>query len=382
MDLNDDKAYSVEDNEVIAPWDREIRHENGHYVLPIPWRNGTANLPDNKFMAKHRLESLNKRLAKAGLTEIYDSNLKTMVERGYAERVPDDELKINDGTVWYIHHHPVLSKPGKVRPTFDCSAQCHGTSLNSECMQGPNLTNNLMDVLLRFRQFNYAIIDDIESMYLQVPVPDVDRNALRFLWYDDDDSIVEHRMTSHLFGGIWSATSSAYALRHTVTDMNPNSLMPVTILKSFYVDDMLQSIRYFSEACDVIHETKRELCHRGFNLTKFMVNNNALLEHDDFENRAKNVKEIVPDIYCKALGIQREVSVTRENAVPRGHVVKTDMGWPGTTLSVNQMGYVAGVSAGPWQVEIWPLCCSSWFCWWGLWNTPLLWHVNDRIWGM
>ena len=121
-DLNDDKSYSVEDKEVISLWDREIRRENGHYVLPIPWRNGTANLPDNKFMAKHRLDSLHKRLAKTGLTEIYDSNLKTMVEKGYAERVPNDELKINDGTVWYIPHHPVLSKPGKVRPVFDCSA--------------------------------------------------------------------------------------------------------------------------------------------------------------------------------------------------------------------------------------------------------------------
>ena len=307
-DLNDDKSYSVEDREVISLWDREIRRENGHYVLPIPWRNGTANLPDNKFMAKHRLDSLNKRLAKTGLTEIYDSNLKTMVEKGYAERVPDDELKINDGTVWYIPHHPVFSKPGKVRPVFDCSAQCHGTSLNRECMQGPNLTNNLMDVLLRFRQFNYAIIADIESMYLQVRVPDADRNALRFLWYDDDDSIVEFRMTSHLFGGIWCAASSAYALRHTVTDMNPNSLIRDTILKSFYVDDMLKSVRNFSEACDVIHETKRVLRHGGFNLTKFMVNDNALLEQVDIENRAKDVKEIVPDIYCKALGIQWEVS--------------------------------------------------------------------------
>ena len=187
-DLNDNKSYSVEDKEFIALWGHEIRRENGHYVLL--WRNGAANLPDNRFMVKHRLGSLNKRLAKTGVTEIYDCNLKTMVEKGNAERVPSDELKIHDGTVWYTPHHPVLSKPGKVRPIFDCFAQCHGTSLDSECMQHPILTNNLMDVLLRFRQFNYAIIADIESMYLQVCVPDADRYTLRFLWYDDVDSIV------------------------------------------------------------------------------------------------------------------------------------------------------------------------------------------------
>ena len=115
-------------------------------------------------------------------------------------------------------------------------------------------------------------------------------------------------MTSHLFGEIWCAASSAYVLRHTVTDMNPNALIRDTILKSFYVGDMLKSVRDFSEACDVIHETKRVLRHCGFNLTKFMVNDNALWEQVDIENRAKDVKEVVPDIYCKALGIQWEVS--------------------------------------------------------------------------
>ena len=47
-------------------------------------------------------------------------------------------------------------------------------------------------------------------------------------------------MTSHLFGGIWCAASSAYVLRHTVTDMNPSALIRDTILKSFYIGDMLK----------------------------------------------------------------------------------------------------------------------------------------------
>ena len=80
----------------------------------------------------------------------------------------------------------MFSKPCKVRPFFDCAAQYEGTSLNSECMQGPHLTNNLVSVLLRFRQFKYAITGDIQDMYLQVRVPESQRNALRFLWYDDD----------------------------------------------------------------------------------------------------------------------------------------------------------------------------------------------------
>ena len=79
--------------------------------------------------------------------------------------------------VCYIHHHPVLSKPGKVRPVFDCAASFKGVCLNSEMKQGPDnaymytyisIDNDLVSVLLRFRQYRYAVTADIEDMYLQV----------------------------------------------------------------------------------------------------------------------------------------------------------------------------------------------------------------------
>ena len=309
---NDDfdyKLHSVEDRNVVELWDREIKHENGHYVLPIPWRNGHADLPNNKFIAKCRLDSLTRRLEKTDLTEVYDQNIQKMISSGYAERVPQNEITLNDGTVWYIPHHPVLKKAGKVRPVFDCSAKFRGVSLNSECLQGPNLTNNLVNVLLRFRQYKYALMADIESMYLQVRILEPDRNALRFLWYDKlDDCVVEYRMTSHLFGGVWCAASNAYALRRTVLDCEPPPLIADTILRSFYVDDMLKSVKDFDEACEIIHGTRRVLSHGGFNLTKFVTNDRVLLEQIDGENRATEIKQIIPDMYFKALGIQWEIS--------------------------------------------------------------------------
>ena len=88
-----------------------------------------------------------------------------MIDSGYAERIPENHLNLSDGSVWYIPHHPVLKKLGTVRPVLDCSAQYKGVSLNFECLQGPNLTNNLIDVFLRFRQYEYDIIADIESMH-------------------------------------------------------------------------------------------------------------------------------------------------------------------------------------------------------------------------
>ena len=151
------------------------------------------------------------------MPDTYDANIRQMITNGYAESVPEAELLKDDGTVWYLPHHPVVndSKPGKVRPVFDCAAKLYDVSLNNECYQGPNLVNPLVGVLSRFRLYPYAIMGDIEAMYLQVRVPECDRNALRFLWFDGETAR-EYRMTSHLFGRVWWACSSAYALRRIV----------------------------------------------------------------------------------------------------------------------------------------------------------------------
>lgn len=52
---------------------------------------------------------------------------------------------------------------------------------------GPDLTNNLFGVLQRFRQESVAMVSDIEAMFNQVRGDPKDSNALRFLWWHNDD---------------------------------------------------------------------------------------------------------------------------------------------------------------------------------------------------
>ena len=71
--------------------------------------------------------------------------------------------------------------------------------------QGPDLTNKLVGVLVRFREKQFGIMSDIEAMYHQISVPPRDRDALRFLWWQDGDpnqQVQIYGMTRHLFGGI------------------------------------------------------------------------------------------------------------------------------------------------------------------------------------
>ena len=56
-------------------------------------------------------------------------------------------------------------KPGKLRVVFDCSAKYKGICLNDILLQGPDITNNLVGVLLRFCQESIAVQGDIQSMF-------------------------------------------------------------------------------------------------------------------------------------------------------------------------------------------------------------------------
>ena len=110
-------------------------------------------------------EGLNRR----GMTETYDANIRQMITNGYAESVPEAEILKDDGTVWYLPHHPVVndSKPGKVRPVFDYAAKLYDVSLNNQCYQGLNLVKPLVGVLSRFRLYPYVIMGDIEAIVIR-----------------------------------------------------------------------------------------------------------------------------------------------------------------------------------------------------------------------
>lgn len=72
-----------------------------------------------------------------------------LLEKGYAEKVTLDQLSGKFGRVWYIPHHGVYHKrKKKIRVVFDCGSSFQGTSLNKELLQGPDLSNSLLGVIL------------------------------------------------------------------------------------------------------------------------------------------------------------------------------------------------------------------------------------------
>ena len=180
--LSEDKAMSKEGQAVIDLWEKQGRLYRGHYKLPIAWISlqvdgeRQPNTSNNRAQAVPRFSSLKRRLERDKKLKLeYSEGIKSQLSKGYAEAVPEKDLDRKDGKVFYLPHHPVINvNKDKIRIVFDYSAKHKGTSLNDQVLQGPDLTNKLTSMLLRFREDKVAVIRDMEAMYHQVRVPTKD----------------------------------------------------------------------------------------------------------------------------------------------------------------------------------------------------------------
>ena len=297
------KAPSVHDKRVLQYWDENIEFVDGHFQVPIPWK-ANIEVPNNRQMALRRLMSTQKNLVKRDLLVLYDAEINKLIDKGYAEYVPPGPPT---GPVWYVPHHPVLNpkKPGKVRIVYDCAAKFQGESLNDKCYSGPDLNNRLLHVLLRFRQYPVAYCADVEAMHYQILIPPNERDALRFLWFDSAGLVQELRMTRHLFGGIWCASSATYALRKSIQNVAQISDTASDIIsRSFYVDDCLRSDLNVDAACSGASDALQVLSNSGFHLTKFSSNSLQVLSTIPENDRVSSDKDISPDTEGRVLGVK------------------------------------------------------------------------------
>ena len=237
--------------------------------------------------------------------------MNDLFAKGYAKEVSHEEMEGKHGEVWYLPHHPVINpQKEKVRIVFDCAAKYNGVSLNSRVLQGPDLANKLVGVLIRFRLEEVALMADIEAMFHQVKVSPCDQDVLRFLWWPEGDTTQKPqvcKMIVHLFGGTWSPSCCNYALHKMVKDHGDDFTESTkkTVLHNFYVDDCLKSIPTVEDATKLTMDLKELLKRGGFNLTKWLSNKKKVLDAVPEDDQSKRLKDLALDtpVVERALGV-------------------------------------------------------------------------------
>ena len=63
--------------------------------------------------------------------------------------------------------------------------------INKKLKSGPDLINQIISILVKFRE-DFVVIIDIEAMFYQVFMADQHKNLLIFLWWENGDINEEH----------------------------------------------------------------------------------------------------------------------------------------------------------------------------------------------
>ena len=312
--LTEDRNLSVEDKQFLEIMNTSVeKTPDGHYKTALPLRNRNLEMPNNRDQAMAFTQQLKKRLLKdSQLHEKYSKFMLDLEEKNYAERIPDKDKDTANKRVWYIPHHSVHNpkKPEKVRVVFNCPVRCKGTSINDELLQGPDMTNRLLGVMLRWRRESIALMADIESMFYQVKVQKEDCDMLRYLWWPQgklSEEPEDYRMLVHIFGAVSSPSCANFALKKTAIDTSSKYGKEVekSISNDFYVDDMLKSVATEDEAIKIAKEIKDALSEGGFKLTKWISNSERVIQSIPYEERAKEMKSLDPESETmhRALGV-------------------------------------------------------------------------------
>ena len=119
-------------------------------------------------------------------------------------------------------------------------------------------------------------------------------------------------MLVHVFGARDSACCASFALKQTAVDSQGkfNQETIEAVIKDFYVDDFLKSVETTHEANRLAKELKEMLLQNGFNLTKFVSNNNESLKdiaECDLRKSTENITLEKSDVE-RALGIIWDIS--------------------------------------------------------------------------
>ncbi|CAF4751000.1 unnamed protein product [Pieris macdunnoughi] len=215
-----------------------IRLPSGRFQVKMPLRESPEALGDSYSLAKRCFLNLERRFQKQPkLKEMYSDFIHEYATLGHLTEIEKPPI----GN--YLPHHAVLrekSETTKLRVVFNGSARtASGKSLNDIQYVGPVVQNDLMSILLRFRQHKYVLTGDIEKMFRQVKLDESQRHLQLILWRDNE---AQPLRTLQLNTVTYGTASAPYLTTRCLVQLSTecsDKRVANTIKNDFYCDDLI-----------------------------------------------------------------------------------------------------------------------------------------------
>ena len=172
---------------------------------------------------------------------------------------------------WYL--------PGKVRRVWNAASKYKEVCLKDKLLAAQDLLQGLIWTILRFHEGPIVLTADIESMFLQVQVPEQDRSCLRILWRPRTNETVQiYEYQSQEFNAKRS-TCADHALKRVGLDSEQeHPIAANAIQNNFYMDDFIKSKETPEQVIKFASQLRHILLPYGFELKEWISNIDTVTE--------------------------------------------------------------------------------------------------------
>lgn len=260
------------------------RNLDGRFSVGLPVRNNINQIGNTKDIAIRRFQNLERKLShNSVLKSHYVKFMQEYLDMGHMTEIKDTDIDDEQALRVYLPHHAVIresSETTKLRCVFDASCKSdNGISLNDCLMTGPVVQDELFDIILRFRTFNYVFVADLCKMYRQIEVHKDQRNLQTIVWRDDSSESIKHFELNTLTYGTASASFLATRTLVEIANLNQSKYPEACemIKSSFYVDDLMGGAQTLQDAKRIKGELTSIMASAQFELRKWNSNDKRIL---------------------------------------------------------------------------------------------------------
>ncbi|XP_047990300.1 uncharacterized protein LOC125229494 [Leguminivora glycinivorella] len=146
------------------------RHPDGKFVVTIPLKESPECLGDSKTQALLRFQALERKFKR---NPEYKQKYIEFIEEYLRLGHMSENTNIHTNEIsYFLPHFAILresSLTSRLRTVFDGSAvSSSGKSFNDIQLVGPTVQDDLLSILIRFRQHKFVVTSDVQKMYRQI----------------------------------------------------------------------------------------------------------------------------------------------------------------------------------------------------------------------
>lgn len=141
-------------------------------------------------------------------------------------------------------------------------------------MTGPTIQPDIFDILLRFRFPEYVLVADLQKMYRQILVNELDCQLQLILFrFSNEEAVTTYRLNTVTYGTCSAPYVAARCLKQLSIESKHKFPQASEVIEmDFYMDDMLTGRDNLEELIQLKEEVTSILGSAGFHLHKWKSN--------------------------------------------------------------------------------------------------------------